>query len=428
MPYTEFEDTIFRCITDALSCSTLEQILDTAHSFLGNPIVLYDHSHRVRYCSDENDLDDGMWIETRRNRRQSFETVKSFISAGMLTPQLQIKNYNPSQPTIINPNPLTDEKVRRLAIGVMDQSLTPVGWLVIFEHKRRFNDSDKGIIYWLSKILTPYMALYFMDKAGNLDRISNVMVDILNAKTVNEDFAVQLKIVRWNMHKNNWVLAVYSQGSVYPQAAREYLCAELNEYFDDISDFIYNGYLIVVLAADNSNALDKSAASVERVLKEISFFGAVSPCFTNIVKLRQFYKLATNCLTEHISAPNRKSLAFFDEYAINILCRRASRYFSLDEYCHPAISELQKYDRENNTEFLNTLRAFVMDNGNLKSAAYALNIHRNTLVYRIDRIKDILNLDVYRQDVLKKLYMSFIIFDSNPHNADDYHSADEIML
>ncbi|MCX8060961.1 MAG: helix-turn-helix domain-containing protein [Anaerolineales bacterium] len=49
---------------------------------------------------------------------------------------------------------------------------------------------------------------------------------------------------------------------------------------------------------------------------------------------------------------------------------------------------------ENPQEFLNTLEAFFAHNGNLSQTAEALYIHRNTLVYRLERIAAITNIDL----------------------------------
>ena len=50
---------------------------------------------------------------------------------------------------------------------------------------------------------------------------------------------------------------------------------------------------------------------------------------------------------------------------------------------------------ENGEELIRTLYAYFERNGNLKKTANALYIHRNTLLYRLERIQEItgLNLD-----------------------------------
>ena len=69
------------------------------------------------------------------------------------------------------------------------------------------------------------------------------------------------------------------------------------------------------------------------------------------------------------------------------------------------------YDQQQKTEFLDTLRQYVFNTGNLKAAAQELGIHRNTLSYRMEKIQELLGVETFTQKLLSDLYMSFIIFD-----------------
>ena len=51
-------------------------------------------------------------------------------------------------------------------------------------------------------------------------------------------------------------------------------------------------------------------------------------------------------------------------------------------------------DYEGGGELLRTLEAYFDNNGNLSQAAESLYIHRNTLIYRMERIAEISGLDL----------------------------------
>lgn len=54
------------------------------------------------------------------------------------------------------------------------------------------------------------------------------------------------------------------------------------------------------------------------------------------------------------------------------------------------IGPLEEYDRQHRSEFVQTLDAFFRAGGNHVQAARDLHVHRNTLIYRLDRIRDLL--------------------------------------
>ena len=65
----------------------------------------------------------------------------------------------------------------------------------------------------------------------------------------------------------------------------------------------------------------------------------------------------------------------------------------LTKFYYETLGELAE-ETPQNTEFLATLDAFFEEHGNLTRTAKRLHIHRNTLLYRMDRIREISGLDL----------------------------------
>ncbi len=76
---------------------------------------------------------------------------------------------------------------------------------------------------------------------------------------------------------------------------------------------------------------------------------------------------------------------------------------------HPAVQILAKYDRRNNTEFLKTLRIFLLCERNSTLTAKKLNIHRNTLQYRLHKINALIRTDLDDPDTRLHLLMTCIL-------------------
>lgn len=80
--------------------------------------------------------------------------------------------------------------------------------------------------------------------------------------------------------------------------------------------------------------------------------------------------------------------------------------------CHPAIMQLIQYDRENESNFLETLQVYLKNERNITKTAQELHIHRNTLIYRINRIEDsILGTTLDNQELRDSLSFSFKCMD-----------------
>ena len=60
---------------------------------------------------------------------------------------------------------------------------------------------------------------------------------------------------------------------------------------------------------------------------------------------------------------------------------------------HPGLMKLYFYDQEKNTDFMVTLREYLTHPGQPAKIAENLHIHKNTLLYRMGKIKEITDCD-----------------------------------
>ena len=57
------------------------------------------------------------------------------------------------------------------------------------------------------------------------------------------------------------------------------------------------------------------------------------------------------------------------------------------------IERVEAYDREHNSDLIRTLRVFFAANANVSEAADRLYLHRNSLPYRLARVRELTGLD-----------------------------------
>ena len=87
-----------------------------------------------------------------------------------------------------------------------------------------------------------------------------------------------------------------------------------------------------------------------------------------------------------------QNITFYNNIGIyKILLPYLEDHWIQDFYLN-LIAPLQNYDKKNSTEILNTAIAYVENDGNIKNTAISLFQHENTIRYRINKIKEILNM------------------------------------
>lgn len=87
----------------------------------------------------------------------------------------------------------------------------------------------------------------------------------------------------------------------------------------------------------------------------------------------------------------KKSISFFDEIGVNKIILPTLDNPWIIKYYKEMIEPLIDYDKNHETELMNTALKYVENNGDIKATAEELYQHSNTIRYRIERISKILN-------------------------------------
>jgi purine catabolism regulator len=78
-------------------------------------------------------------------------------------------------------------------------------------------------------------------------------------------------------------------------------------------------------------------------------------------------------------------------------------------FCDKTLRTLTEYDERNSADLIKTLEAFFACHGNLSQTAEMLIVHRNTLLYRMNRINEIAQIDLNRPETRLALHLALTI-------------------
>ena len=81
----------------------------------------------------------------------------------------------------------------------------------------------------------------------------------------------------------------------------------------------------------------------------------------------------------------------------------------LSDFCESTLGLLTEYDLRQNADLIKTLEAFFNCHGNLSQTAESLIVHRNTLLYRMNRINEIAEIDLNRPETRLALHLALTI-------------------
>lgn len=116
-----------------------------------------------------------------------------------------------------------------------------------------------------------------------------------------------------------------------------------------------------------------------------------------------------NRAIEYLNNYKSKKVAFFDELGIFRILSSEEIRPDIKQIYLDLLSSLLKYDNEKGTEFIETLSSYFKNSGNLKKVSEEMFTHYNTIIYRIQRIKEITGVDFDDYDEILNLQIALKI-------------------
>ena len=110
-------------------------------------------------------------------------------------------------------------------------------------------------------------------------------------------------------------------------------------------------------------------------------------------EIRRSYQEATDAVSFGQMVYGDECVVKYDELGVYKLLCKYQDIDTLREFVHPALLKLYQYNADKNNELIETLEIYLAYNGNAKITAEKLFIHYKTVLYRINRIKEIMEID-----------------------------------
>lgn len=174
----------------------------------------------------------------------------------------------------------------------------------------------------------------------------------------------------------------------------DYICSQIQKALKRGCCFKHDSNLV---AFTNLNVLSEEVETVverlQTVLTKFNLKAGVSNVFTDVFQAAVYCTQALAALECGNTAASKERVYYFNDYALDYLLRYGTSRLSARNICAYRLLRLEESDRENNTEYINTLRAFFDNEMSPTKAAQALYIHRTTFLYRLDRIQNVFGLD-----------------------------------
>ena len=128
--------------------------------------------------------------------------------------------------------------------------------------------------------------------------------------------------------------------------------------------------------------------------------------YKSINQISKSYREALKALKIGKLIGSRESIIHYDDTEVYKFLMEASNREQLKQYSHATLKKLIEYDKQNGTDLMTTLEIYIKNGKRIDKTAEDLFVHRNTVRYRIDRIIDIMGIDMDDGEILFNIYFS----------------------
>ncbi|HLW00925.1 MAG TPA: helix-turn-helix domain-containing protein [Ktedonobacterales bacterium] len=103
---------------------------------------------------------------------------------------------------------------------------------------------------------------------------------------------------------------------------------------------------------------------------------------------------------------SKERVAYFGELGIYRLLFHVQDAEDVHAFYEEVLGPLVEYDRRTDNDLVETLETYFACNGNLSEAARRLHLHRNSLLYRLERIQEVLQINLEDADTRLSLQVA----------------------
>lgn len=154
--------------------------------------------------------------------------------------------------------------------------------------------------------------------------------------------------------------------------------------------------IIILISLDEKTKIDYILENIEKMVKSQKKIDVKIGVGREYLGVESFYKSYDDSI-KALSAGKilgDNLVTKFDDLGIYKLLCQDQLTGELERFYDITIKPLSDYDKNKSTELVKTLEVYFKNNGNLKKMSESLFTHYNTVLYRMQRIKEITGMDL----------------------------------
>ena len=406
---------LYRKIFEAVSAGGIQNIAETASLVCGQPVVITDAAFRVLGVYPKSKQNEYIWDTMLEKGYAPQEMVMCFYHEKYM----EFANSNPKS-TLANWGPIS-ERPRVMAPILINGAVE--GYTGMMCSNELYNSEYDEAIKVIAKA-----AAIEMERSRNteIELSNNPLAKVFISNLFNNLVLTGNQLSVWQNNLGLSAAMYYRLIGIKPsdsanQGVLKYLTSLTASSFPNHISIIREDTLFILIF---SSLRRSSKETLENLLKPFNVYCAVSRIFTDLLRFGAYRQQVEALLNIMPKLYPERRIFEYDNHSLEVMLSNSVKHIYYENYLAPEIKLLKEFDKNNNTDYSETLRTYLKLTENSGDTAKVLNIHRNTLLYRINKIEEIISADLKNPDVFMRLLLSFRLLEMNERlNGPNPHSS-----
>lgn len=394
---------LYEKIFQAMQIGTIQAVMDATHKCVGVPILAVDLSYNLLGCSPQTKTGDTNWDYLIENHKLESDAIVDLYNEGVM--QSVGKN---KAPYIIDWG--ANEAFPKIQ-GVIKINNIVEGYVTMLCSREQLTDEYRNAMKTVMEACSLLLKNNGSESGMNEAYQKTFALELFSGQIkTREQLTNWFNTVKFKLEPPFRILTMRNELS-NERNVLSYISKSVNQLIPHQMHMILNNVLYV-LQYDISDK--QSNFEIEKVfgnvLEKFNVICGISNEFANLIDIPIYQKQANDAMEYGIGTVKTKVSYYRDCYLQAILIPR-SKEMPECSYISPILEILEKYDSDHTADFALTLKAYINNLCNTTETAKQLNIHRNTLLYRISKIEEITGASIHNYKTFLHLIISFYMID-----------------
>jgi sugar diacid utilization regulator len=380
-------------------------IINQTARILNNPVTLIDYRSNLLSAYCDQPIDDPDMQYLFEHGRMSPKHLKDAYETGL--PKTILNSLTPN---IIESGPnMTHKKL----LGMIRVNRKGQAAIIVMEYNRKLSAADSNIVDAVCNTLSRL----FEPRSRN-DRqagIKHVMYESRLIALIKQDppptdpawVTGWLAHMRWDKYRNFHAIVVQADNYLYDNTETSEIINQLQRQIADCCILLHDYAIVIILNVKDNASFRQHIEELERVLSAYGLRAGVSERFTEIQALGEHCRQAEDAIGIGKLRNRQDVVNFFAEQMPYDLLLKAKTQGSLKRYDDYRLHILTEYDSRYGTDYHMTLHTFLRNACSRTQTAQHLHICRNTIDYRMNKIRELLDFNAHNGEDCLKLYLAF---------------------